>query len=285
MSIRVEAAREEHFHLLHERFFKPLNPLIPVATWHRLFNHEWAGEGQPRGHVLFSGQAAVGFAGTVHARLPLPDGTSEPTCNITTWVVEPDHRSRGLSLIMPILSASDVTITNLTGLSTVHEMFVRLGFRDLETAVCVLRPTPLSRSPWGKPEVVEDLDSILPLLPSWERRIAQDHRPYARHLLLRERGGEHCYVIYTLGLRRRLRTARLQWVTPEALGGASVALRRALFRATGAVLSEIDDRFAPLGLPGAMRTPLVVPRLFRSPRLEANQVPSAYSEMVLLELP
>jgi hypothetical protein len=284
MGVEVEPAAGSHFPALYQRFLQPLNPRLGRSGWRRLFEHPWAAEDQAPGYVLLDGDDLVGFAGYVNARLPMPDGSTEPVCNITTWVADPRYGAQALSLLMPALAEHDTTITNLTSLPSVHEMFSRLGFAQLDGHVQILRPTPFARSPCGRPQLLSDPRDIVPELPGWEARIAEDHRSYASHLLLIERGGSHCYVIYTLGSRRRVRSARLHWVTPGTLAWASVALRRALFRSSHAALVEIDSRLAPSDLPGSFRLQLPVPRLFRSSGLLGPEVPNAYSETVLLEV-
>lgn len=280
----LRSARPSDFPTLYERFFGPLNKRLPRKTWERLFTHHWGSDDQSPGQVLLIGGIIVGFAGFVHARLPRPDGTTEPLCNLTTWVVAPGYESQALSMIMPVLGRTDLTLTNLTSIRSVHSIFSRLGFSELERSVCVLRPVLWRRPRWGRSDEETDVSAILSALPVWERRIAADHRPYANHLMLRERGGRYCYVIYTIVRRHRLRTARIHWVTPGVLAECSVDLRRALFRQSKTVLAEVDHRFAPHGLPAATQVPLKVPRLFRSARLDPDQVPNAYSEMILLDL-
>ena len=284
MVTRLEPVSPAHFPALYEALLGPLNNRIPVPVWRRLVDQPWRRDEESMGQLLIDGERLVGFAGYVHARLPRPDGSDEPLLNVTTWVVEPAYGNQALSLIMPALQRRDVTITNMTPLRSVHEMFARLGFSELESRTCVLRPAPFSRSPWGRAETVTRFEDILTELPPWERRVAESHRTLARHVLVRESGGEHCYAMYTLGRRRRLRSARVHWVTPGTLASASLALRRAIARDSGALLTEMDARLAPAELPGMMFIALPVPRLFRSSALSAEEVPSAFSELVLLDL-
>ena len=76
---------------------------------------------------------------------------------------------------MPALRMKDATITSLTNIPGVSKILTRLGFRVLEHEVCLLRPVPFLRSAWGRPEVLFDLEEIMPILPEWERAIAVDH--------------------------------------------------------------------------------------------------------------
>jgi hypothetical protein len=240
--------------------------------------------GDSLGRVLLDGDEPVGFLAYVHGYLPRPDGSSEHVCNLSTWVVEPAYSSQAVSLLVPALAMTDVTLTNLTAIPSAHGICSALGFQELDAVIRVLRPAPLTRSRWRARRLVTDIDRILPRLPDWERRIAADHRDFALHALIEDTPGDHCYVIFTMGRRRGLRTARVHWVTPGSLERASLALRRALLRRFGAVLVEMDDRLAPSTLPGELRVRMAVPRLFRSDRLARRDVPAVYSELVLLGL-
>ena len=287
MGIRIEPATAEHFHQVYHRLLRPLNDRIPEATWKRLFEQPWADEGDLLGQVLLDGSRPVGYAAFVHGRFPGPAGDperSEHVCNVSTWVVEPAYGHRAPALIVPVLRMNDVTVTNLTNIPSVHEMFTKLGFRELESWVRILAPFPFDPSSWGHVEIETDPTRIIRSLSGRERRIAEDHAFCCHHLFIREAGGRHCYVIFTMGRRKRMRTARLYWVTPGALEQASVPLRRALYHRFGCVLAELDDRWAPRSLPGSFRIRLPVPRVYRSSRLQPPEVPSVYSELPLLEL-
>ncbi len=280
---RMVVASPEHFDAVYRRLLRPLNDAFSESMWRRLFEQPWSAPGDAVGQVLLVGDEPVGYVGFVHGRLPRPDGTIERVCNLTTWVVDPEHRALAPSLILPALRMPETTITSLTNIAAVPPVLARLGFRELETAVCVLRPVPFERSRWGRVEAVFGLDAVRPLLPAWERRIADDHASLVEHLVLREAGGEHCYVAYTKERWRRIPTARVHWVTPGALVNASVSLRAALLR-RGRLLLEIDRRHVHPEIPGVILRPLAVPRLFRSTRLEAPEVPNAYTEIPLLGL-
>lgn len=282
MPARIERATLAHAEAVEQALLRELNPRISSAEWRRLFVPRWADDSLPLGSVLVDDGRIVGFASYIHAKLPRRDATDAALCNISTWVTAPSHTSQALSLVMPALQLRDVTITNLTPTTSVNGIFTKLGFALLEDAVRWLRPAPWRRSEWRGAAPLQDLAAILPKLPEWEARIARDHADLVRHLWIPGPGGQHAYLQYLVVQRRKLRTAKVLWCTPGALAAASMSIRRALHRACGAWLVEIEARSAPPELPAAPRIPLPVPRLFRSPMLKPADVPSAYSEMPLL---
>lgn len=282
MPVRAVPVTPESFPALRATLLEPLNPRLAPETWQRLFTPQWDVSDRSVGTQLLDDARPVGFASFIHAKLPRPDGTDAPLCNISTWVTEPAYGAQALSLVMPVLALRDVTITNLTPIPSVHGIFTKLGFRQLEDRLVYLRPAPFTPSPWPRGRVLTRLAEILPQLPEWERRIAAAHGERVQHLWLEGPAGRHCYAMYQIVRRRRLRTARIVFVTPAAMPDASLALRRALLRAAGTILVELEGRHAGGSPPASFVQMLPVPRLYRSPTLEPQDVPSAYSELVVL---
>jgi hypothetical protein len=282
MPVRIERATLAHAEAVERELLRELNPRIDSATWRRLFAPRWADESLPLGSVLVDEGRIVGFASYIHARLPRAAGSDSALCNISTWVTAPSHTSQALSLVMPALALRDVTVTNLTPTESVNGIFSKLGFKLLEDAVYWLRPAPWMRAEWNVTAALWDPAQIAPRLPEWERRILKDHESLLRHLWIPGPSGQYAYLQYQVVQRRKLKTAKLLWSTPGALDSASIAIRRALRRACGAWLVELEARSVSRELPQATRVPLPVQRLYRSATLAPSEVPSAYSEMPLL---
>jgi hypothetical protein len=160
-----------------------------------------------------------------------------------------------------------------------------LGFQVLETETVVLLPTPSLLLP-GRPCRIEtDPGAIVPLLDDTDARILRDHLPYASHLLASE-GNGRCYLVYTLGRRRRVATARLHYISDaEVFRRVWPRIQRRLMRRHGALLAECDARLlARVEVPGCTRVRRRVPRIFKSARLRPERITSLYSEVVLLNL-
>jgi hypothetical protein len=285
MGMRLEAATSNHAELVERAFLREMNPRMPSERWRRLFQSRWGASERPLGSLLFDDDCLVGYAGFVHGRLPRANGDDAWLCNISSWVTAPAYASQALALVMPALKLAATTVTNLTPILSVHAIFSRLGFETLETSTVLLYPAALRTVGWNVRARERALTRILPLLPAWEARIAEDHADLVRHLWLGSSNGQHCYVQYQMTRRRKLPAAKVLWVTPGAMPSASLALRHALLRDSGAVFVELESRMAGTPQPPASwKLPLPQPQLFRPTGLTAAEVPSVYSEVPLLEV-
>jgi len=284
MTTRIEEATLAHFPAVEAGLLRTLDPGIPAAAWRRLLDPPWDGGGRSRGRVLIAGDRVVGFVAYLRAALPRPSGPDEPLLNIATWVVDPAFAGQAVALIMPALQERDVTITNFTPTASVAEIFRRLGFAPLETTKYVLRPSLQRRPAWKVKRVEWEIERIVPRLPAWEARVVRDHVSLTRQLWVEGEDGRHCLLVYSVTRPRGVRVAKVHWVTPGALAFASGAVRRLLLWRSAVVFVEVDGRLAGDEQPSAIQITLPTPRLFRSSKLTPQDVPNAYSEMVLLGL-
>jgi len=277
---RLEA---DAFQELYPALLHPMNPRISREVWRRIFTPPWTPPEPTVGYGLWDpGRGWVGFVGTLRAEVEVA-GISAHLCNFTTWTVEPEFRGQSMALVMPDLRRRELTLTNLTPIPEVREIFSRLGFRELEPTRTVLR-APLARG--GPERVVSDRRELLQLLDAADRRVMEDHGESAEHLALVDSQGGVCYLMWTAVRRKRLPAARVHHVgNPGVLARGIRALQRHLLTRHGAVFLDMDSRF--LGgeeIPGARTVPMAVPRMYRSPTLEPHQVSSAYSELALLNI-
>jgi hypothetical protein len=275
----------EGFDAIHDRLLRQLDPRRPREQWRRLFDYAWRRSEDPVGYAISERDEPVGFIGTVLSERTV-GGRLERFCNVTSWVARPSHRAEATLLVMPLRDLRDHTVTNLTCNEAVFRIFSMLGFEVLETETLILLPTPALLVPRRGCRIVSDPRAIEAALDDAEVRVLRDHLPYARHLLLTAGDGQ-CYVVYTLARRRRVPTARLHHISDAAVFRRLwPTLQRRLLRRHGVVLAECDARLlARVEVPGGIRVRRRVPRVFKSPRLRAEQVDSLYSEVVLLNLP
>lgn len=286
MKARVVKVTTEDFSRVHESLLCKLNHRIPAETWRHIFYWGWS---NPEDHVGFALEAAddrwVGFIATLYS-LQSFDSSVVPICNLSSWIVEPGFRSSALSLIMPVLRRAELTVTNLTSLPEVNEIFRKLGFRTLETHKRIMLPLPRR----GLPRTLEceRIERVSSRTDIEERLLvrAADHNRTGIQWVLRYQG-ECCHMVITLGRRRRLRTARIHHLdNPQVFAAGVGILHRRLFNEYGVILMECDDRFlSGFEIPGAKRIPLPVSRIFRSKELQAGQLSNLYSELPLLNLP
>jgi len=273
----------EDFETVHRRLLSPLDSSIPPETWRRLFSYRWTGAEDYAGYGLFDNEEPVGFLGLLFS-MRLVHGKQERFCNVTSWTVADSHRHQALTLLAPLMRLQDHTITNLTSTATVQAIFTRLGFRPLDTHVRVAWPLPRWRTPSGL--LVESRTDVIAESVSADlRAVVEDHRPFAYQVLLRW-GARVGLVVYTVGGRHGLRTARIHHVEDaELLGSALGPLQRFLAHRNRVRLVQMDGRLWPSPPPSwTTLSALPVPRLYRSKRLAPADVSNLYTEMVLLGL-
>jgi hypothetical protein len=277
----VRPLQADAFEEVHRTLLNRLNPSIPRESWRRLFAPPWPAPEPTVGYGLYDArEGLVGFLGTLRSSLPV-GGRVIPVCNLTSWTVLPRFRELSLTLLAPELRRADVTLTNMTPLAQVHQVVSKLGFRVLEAQQTVVR---VGLDGGERSELVTDESDIQSVLPPHDLQVMRDHRPAGRHLVMMDLELGPCYVLYQVVRRMRLPCARLYHIgNPDAFRRGVRALHRHLFRRHGAVLLDFDSRLAGDGpVPGGRRVDMKVPRMYRSPDLPPDLIPSAYSELLLL---
>jgi hypothetical protein len=276
--VKVDASM---FDAIYDHLLRDLDPEIPPERWRRIFDCDWARSEEHRGYALVDQGVPVGFVGLIFADIRM-NGTLERFCNVTTWTVRETHRAKALSLVMPIRKLKGYTITNFTATPRVHQIFSGLGFRDLDTHTTVLHPLPSLRFGSARARISFDPEEIRRDLADAERRILDAHRSYAEHLLVTA-GDETCYVVYTVGRRRKLRTARIHYLSDQAVFADNIrSIQTRLLLHAGTYFTEFDSRLLKRRIPFSQSIPMAVPRLYKSDTLEPSQISNLFSEVVLL---
>jgi hypothetical protein len=268
---------------VYERLLVRLNPTLGRERWMRLFRHGWADPEEPSGYVLRDGGQPVGFVGCIYSHR-LVGGRMERFCNVGSWIVDEAHRQQALALILPVARDEDRTVTSLTGNQAVHTIFRQLGFAELDAHTRILPAWATPRPSWTGVRVVFAPERIRAMLPPTDRKVFEDHAPFARQLALVHEDAT-CLVVYGLGRRRGLPTAKVHHVSdPARFRAALRPVLRALLRRHGRLLLEFDERLVPDPPREARRVSLEPSRLYRSPRLRPEDVSNVYSELTLLDL-
>jgi hypothetical protein len=277
----LRPAEPEDFERLFPLFQGFAAPRPSKETFRRLFVRRWGNLDDPFGYLLEEDGQPVGFLGTIFGRREI-SGQSEKFCNLTSWIVAPDHRSEGLSLLFRVLRHTGVTFTNFTGVK-VAPILRRFGFQTLDERARILLPLPLP----GRGEVRLDPAAIAPCLDEHDRRILEDHRPFAfPHLLLR-RGDEYAYLIVKNVCRKRLPLAEVHYLShPEVFARLAPGLLLQACLRLGALGLLVGEHYLggrAVRLP-ALTIPQRIPRLFRSESVPRPAMDTLYSELQVLNL-
>lgn len=265
------------------------NPLMSNALWRRmLFDYPWPCEEDYRGYVLTEGAKVVGFLGTIFSTRRINE-KQERFCNISSWVVLPEHRSSGFQLVMPVLGLRGYTLVNLTPTDAARKIFESFRFRVFETAQLLLAPvgTPreVLRSMTGR--VYTSPAKIRPLLDGEALTRFDDHQNTLARAVLVRRGQRQCLAIATLHILRRVRFAHVHYMSdPELFWSVLPLFKGGFLWSMGTPALMIDERLsAGQSLPAQLtylRKPLHQPRMFRPahPGITAEHVDSLYSELM-----
>lgn len=278
---RLRPATADDFESLYPLFLGFNEPRPSRAVFQRLFVHRWGNQDEPFGYLLEEEGRPVGFLGTLFSRRVLA-GRRETCCNLTTWIVVPEHRSEGLSLLFRVLRHPNTTFTNFTGVK-VAPILRRFGFQTLDERARILFPLPLA----GAGEVLLEAERIAPHLDDHDRRILDDHRPFAfPHVLLR-RGGEYTYLIVKTVRRKNLPLAEVHYLShPDVFARLAAGLLGRLCVRLGVVGLLAGEHYLAgraVRLPG-LTIPQRIPRLVRPASIPLAVMDTLYSELQVLDL-
>lgn len=266
-----------------EFLHRELNSKVSATAWGALFAPPWSHEGPNHGYQLVDDGNVVGAYVAVYSTRSLDSGV-EPFCNLAAFCVREDYRVHSIRLVRALLGQKGFTFTDLSPSGNVIALNERLGFAKLDTATDLVLNAPT----WPRrgTEVTEDPTRLEATLQGDDLRIYRDHRTAgaARHILT-VRGGRVAYLM----VRRDRRKGLPIFASILHAGGDMELLlemwpsvRTHLLVRAGALATLADRRFG-LDLPLARRLSQPRPRMFRSRRVQANEVDYLYSELTLVQ--
>jgi hypothetical protein len=253
----------------------------------KVFGYGWDRDESHCGLILVDGERTVGFLGMIFSRRRIDDRV-EKFCNLTSWYVHKDYRSRAISMILPLHAMKDYTITDLTPAKNVYRVQNKLGFKDLDPKGRLLMPfgRRLVQPKYAADRMSHDAAVIAQHLKGQDLRIFKDHQPYpCSHFLLID-DDRYCYVIYTNSKRNRIPYAHLHYISDSSLfERAHRDIRRSILAEARAFFLLIDSRLVrKRKLPISFCLPYRAPKQFISPTLKPEQIDNLYSELVVLNL-
>jgi hypothetical protein len=193
MSVEVVPITHADVPMVADFLHANLNERIP---WEQACSGEpWEVEAPNRGFMLRDGQHVVGTLLALYSERFIA-GRTERFCNLGSWCVLPQYRSRSLSLLTAILAQENYHFTVLSPNQSSQEILPWMKFRFLDTSAAFIPNLPWPTMP-GLTTITSDPDTIESTLTGSERRLYHDHAQTlaTRHLVL-IRGNEHCYLMY-----------------------------------------------------------------------------------------
>jgi hypothetical protein len=253
----------------------------------KIFEYQWERDETHCGLILMDGDRTVGFLGMIFSRRRINDKV-EKFCNLTSWYVQKDYRSRAISLILPLHGMKDYTITDLTPAKNVYKIQNRLGFMDLDAQGRLLLPfgRRLYQPKYSAINLTHDLAAIEKKLGGQNLKIFHDHKPYRCFHFLLNGQDRDCYIIYTKLRRKRIPYVHLHYISdPDLFALAYRDIRKSILCHANAYFLLIDSRLVKnKKLPISISLPYRAPKQYMSATLKPAQIDNLYSELVVLNL-
>jgi hypothetical protein len=253
----------------------------------KIFQYKWERKESHCGLVLLDGDKTVGFLGMIFSRRLIND-KMEKFCNLTSWYIHKDYRSRAISMILPLQAMKDYTITDLTPAENVYKIQKQLGFKDLDAGGRLLLPfgRRIFQAKYSPANLTHDPAAIEQKLEGQHLRIFNDHKSYRCSHFMMTVKDRYCYIIYTKLKRKRIPYAHLQYISdPDLFALAYRDIRKSILSRAKAYFLLIDSRFVKKKkLPISIYLPYRAPKQFMSSTLMPDQIDNLYSELVMLNL-
>ena len=253
----------------------------------KIFECQWERDENHCGLILMDGDKTVGFLGMIFSRRRINDQV-EKFCNLTSWFVRKEYRSRAISLILVVHGMKDYTITDLTPAKHVYQIQNKLGFKDLDAGGRLLLPfgRRLFQPKHSPGYLTHDLAAIEKKLEGQSLKIFNDHKPYrCSHFLLTVKN-RSCYIVYTKLKRKRIPYAYLHYISdPDLFALAYRDIRKSILSHSKAYFLLADSRLVKnRKLPVSICLPYRAPKQYMSSTLKPEQIDNLYSELVMLSL-
>lgn len=240
----------------------------------------WKVEAPNHGFMLRDGQRIVGTLLALYSERQVA-GRAERFCNLGSWCVLPGYRSRSISLVRALLAQEGYHFTVLSPDDGPQEILAWLRFRLLDTSAAFVPNLPWPTLP-GRTRISADPHVIERTLAGRELELYHDHAKAlaARHLVL-IRGHESCYVMYREFRYHRVPVFAiiLHVSNPDLFRRGLIRLTRHLLVRRGLVATLGELRI----IEHKPRLSVKLnnwPKLYRSARLEPEQIDYLYSELV-----
>lgn len=252
---------------------------ITYSIWARIFENPWRHEDEVPAYMMLEGEEIVGIIGLIYGHR-LINGKEVKTCNLTSWIVKPEHRNESLLLVMAILRLKGYTLLNLTPSKNVRTLFQKIGFDKADTQEILFLPIPNFKKVKSTSELVKNVDG----LNDNDKKIYLDHKDYGAKFLLSYDETEYCLVVYTKRTKKGIPFNHIHYISNYNFFRKHYKkIIFDIFRKSCACLTMIDSRMLKNeNYSGSIRVNYLFPKYFKSSQLELDEIDSLYSEFVLL---
>ncbi len=115
------------------------NAQIQNNLWNNLVDYAWEEEIGHKGMVIEVDNCIKGFLSYINSVQKI-NNLELHFCNISSWIVQPEFRSKSLSLLFPLFKLENIVILNLSPHSKTIPLFERLRFKILSEYEYIINP-------------------------------------------------------------------------------------------------------------------------------------------------
>jgi len=281
--ISLKQAHTEDFDRIYPLLKGFNHPRLGIEDWLRIFQDNWKTNTGYIGYMLLDDDNVVGFFGLLFSNLKI-NGQYHNMCNFGNWIVKQDYRANAISMLLPLLRLNDYTITNISASSSVHQIFKKLGFKEIDRTWRILFPlfSPIDLT-FSKCSFYEDED-IKDRINGEILSIYRDHitLPKCFHLLVTHHE-QTCYILITKTIRKHIPFARIHYISnPDIFIKFCGKIIIRICGRTGTVAGIIDERLLKKRIIPLSLTWHPMPILYKSQTLDEDKIGTIYSEEVVL---
>jgi hypothetical protein len=262
---------------LHAEF--PYGARETAETWERALHTPWPAQRPNWGFMAHDGDAIAGVYIAQYSEQEVK-GERERFCNLGVWHVLPEHRTHSIRMARALLGQEGYHFTDLSPAEVVVALNERLGFQTLDTRAFVVPCLPWPTLP-GRATVTSDPSALEEVLSDRDLEIHRDHLGATGliHVAI-VAGGSCCYVVLRPDRRRGLPVLTLLYAgEPELLCRHARRFGRHLLIRHRVVAFVAEERLTGCRPRPSLVDPAPKTRMFRSDRLQAEDIGYLYSEL------
>lgn len=267
------------------------HPRLGKDDWQRLFISYWDRTEDYVGYGLFDGERVVGFLGLIFSERVINQHRYK-FCNLTSWIVEENHRNQSLSLLFPVLRLKDYTFTDFTASTNLIPLLTKLKFEILETHLVKIRPIPDFQILNTSCFIELDRQRMQNYLDAENLKIYEDHVHFnCIYVLIRAKEGNCFLILKTLG-ERRVSFLRIlvHWGYVHYISHRDIFFRYIniltpkICLQLGLVGLLVENRFCDgYSIKHGVSMEIRQSKLFKSSLLKRSDIDTLYSEIFILD--
>ncbi len=266
---------------------KHMNEKFSPAVWAGALQQNWFSNSPNCGFMLRGrDNGVVGVLCAIYSR-QLIQGCLESVCNLHSWVVLPEYRTKSILLVLAAIRQKGFHFTMFTPNQSGLEIFSYLKFKPLNSSVVPLLHTPWFRGAGHTSVGAGSGGGIdVGLLSERDQQIYNDHASFSWLDSLVFRAGEsYGFMLYRRSKYKKLPSARIYFISNRELFFQCWGkIKNCLLLEYKLFSSIIETRFLPEKPPFSLPSFPSQKTFYLSETLGQLDIECIYSEIMVLDL-